>query len=80
MGDGADFLGGGGAGRWDEDGQGEEGDQGATHRCLWGGIDEGLLGGVGWGLYGAHLVPYVAMAFLVELDDVHDSLGVLFLL
>lgn len=53
---------------------------GGTHGVLEGSIGEGLLGAEVGGLDGAHLVPDVAVAFLVELDNVHDSLGVLFLL
>jgi hypothetical protein len=52
----------------------------AAHRGLEGGVGEGLLGEVGGGLDGAHLVPDVAVALLVELDDVHDGLRVLLLL
>ena len=81
MGDGADFLGGGGAGRCKkEDGHEEMGEEGNTHRGLGGGLGRDLLGWeIGRGLYGAHLVPYVAVAFLIEFDNVHDSLGVLLL-
>lgn len=50
------------------------------YRILQGRIGEGLLtADVGCRFDGTHLVPDVAVTFLVELDDVHDCLGVLFL-
>lgn len=52
-----------------------------AHRVLEGGIGKDLLApDVGGSFDGAHLVPDVAVALLVKLDNVHDGLWVLFLL
>lgn len=56
------------------------GQEGVTDSILQGRVGKGLLPGKVHRLDGAHLVPDVAMAFLIELDDVHDGLGVLLLL
>lgn len=82
MGDGVGFLGGGGAGRWGKKGEREVIEKEAgTDRILQVGIGGKslLTGEIGRRLDGAHLVPNVTVTFLIELDDIHDGLGVLFL-